>query len=374
MTSAGWYPDPAGAPNTYRYWDGHAWSQTTSTDPFGQAQATQPAQPPAPHTPPQPPQPIVPPAPPIVPTPPPAPQPQAQPAPQPPPTYGALPDPPQWSPMPGAPTPAPAGGSASARTIAIASGAVAFVVLLAIIAFVAVRTLGNDDNGAPSANAPIAGDTPTPTEPSIPGIPGIPGTSPTAPLVPSKPLGTVTPTALQCYGGLAGGTGSIPRGSTLSGGRLTVPNPQGYRVLGDASVQFPFATGPQASEKAVSTGWASTLVIGGLPRSSGFTGLEQAARAVLACAANNPLLYTGVTDITDLSARSVTVDGHPAFSLVQDIRVNTPTTTAKGDTAQVVVVDTGNKQSYGVFLMVVPIGDQHYLGLQKSTVAGLRVR
>ncbi|GAB3852610.1 hypothetical protein GCM10028801_03840 [Nocardioides maradonensis] len=355
MTSAGWYPDPAGAPNTYRYWDGHAWSQTTSTDPFGQAQPQQQQQP------------IVPPAPPITPTPPPPP---APPAPQPPATYGALPDPPQWSPMPGAPTPASPGGSATGRTIAIASGAVAFLVLLAIIAFVAVRTLGNDANGSPSAQPPAATDTPTPT----PTEPGVPGTSPSVPLVPASPLGTVTPTAVQCYGGLAGGTGSIPKGATLTGGGLTVANPHGYRVLGNAPVQFPFASGAQASAKTVATNWASTLVIGGLPRSSGFTGLEQAARAVLACAANNPVLYTGVTSIKDLSAKSVTVDGHRAFSLVQDIRVNTPTTTAKGDTAQVVVVDTGNKQSYGVFLMVVPIGNQHYLGLQKSTVAGLRVR
>lgn len=367
MTSAGWYPDPAGAPNTYRYWDGHSWSQTTSTDPFGQAQAQQPPTPP-----PVPQQPIAPPAPPIVPTPPtpatptpPPPAPQPQPVP---PTYGALPDPPQWSPMPGAPAPTPPGGSSTGRTIAIASGAVAFLVLLAIIAFVAVRTLGNDDNGSPSAQPQAATDTPTPTP-----DPSIPGTSPSGPLVPSSPLGTVTPTAVQCYGGLAGGVGSIPKGRTLSGGRLSVTNPQGYRVLGNASVQFPFASGPQAAEKTVSSNWASTLVVGGLPRSSGFTGLEQAARAVLACAANNPTLYTGVTSIKDLSAKSVTVDGHRAFSLTQDIRVDTPTTTAKGDTAQVVVVDTGNKQSYGVFLMVVPIGNQHYLALQKSTVAALRV-
>ena len=26
MTNAGWYPDPAGAPDTYRYWDGQAWT------------------------------------------------------------------------------------------------------------------------------------------------------------------------------------------------------------------------------------------------------------------------------------------------------------------------------------------------------------
>ena len=33
MPSPGWYPDPAGTPGRYRYWDGQAWSETTTTDP-----------------------------------------------------------------------------------------------------------------------------------------------------------------------------------------------------------------------------------------------------------------------------------------------------------------------------------------------------
>lgn len=30
---AGWYPDPGGVPNLYRYWDGRAWSAATSANP-----------------------------------------------------------------------------------------------------------------------------------------------------------------------------------------------------------------------------------------------------------------------------------------------------------------------------------------------------
>ena len=33
MANAGWYPDPAGAPNLYRYWNGVSWSAETTTDP-----------------------------------------------------------------------------------------------------------------------------------------------------------------------------------------------------------------------------------------------------------------------------------------------------------------------------------------------------
>ncbi|GGX44488.1 phospholipid scramblase-related protein [Streptomyces fructofermentans] len=45
-TPAGWYPDPQGAPQTQRYWDGAQWTQHTDAGRQGQA----PAQP-APHVP-----------------------------------------------------------------------------------------------------------------------------------------------------------------------------------------------------------------------------------------------------------------------------------------------------------------------------------
>lgn len=33
MAAPGWYPDPAGAPGQFRYWDGNAWGDTTTPDP-----------------------------------------------------------------------------------------------------------------------------------------------------------------------------------------------------------------------------------------------------------------------------------------------------------------------------------------------------
>ncbi len=33
MSTPGWYPDPAGNPGRFRYWDGAQWSSTTTTDP-----------------------------------------------------------------------------------------------------------------------------------------------------------------------------------------------------------------------------------------------------------------------------------------------------------------------------------------------------
>lgn len=35
MSGQGWYPDPAGVPGRYRYWDGLGWTSQTSDDPAG---------------------------------------------------------------------------------------------------------------------------------------------------------------------------------------------------------------------------------------------------------------------------------------------------------------------------------------------------
>lgn len=47
MSKAGWYPDPGGAPNQFRYWDGQQWGQELSPNPAGAnpARASDPSQP-----------------------------------------------------------------------------------------------------------------------------------------------------------------------------------------------------------------------------------------------------------------------------------------------------------------------------------------
>ena len=41
-TPAGWYPDPHGAPQTLRYWDGVKWTEHTNADQQGQGAQQQP--------------------------------------------------------------------------------------------------------------------------------------------------------------------------------------------------------------------------------------------------------------------------------------------------------------------------------------------
>lgn len=37
MSAPGWYPDPGGVPNLYRYWDGRTWTNQLTSQPTGPA-------------------------------------------------------------------------------------------------------------------------------------------------------------------------------------------------------------------------------------------------------------------------------------------------------------------------------------------------
>jgi Protein of unknown function (DUF2510) len=53
MPAAGWYPDPAGVPGRYRYWDGSQWSTVITENPRGPGPADSPASSSAPGEPPK---------------------------------------------------------------------------------------------------------------------------------------------------------------------------------------------------------------------------------------------------------------------------------------------------------------------------------
>lgn len=62
MATPGWYPDPAGRPGHFRFWDGDRWGDDTSDDPYAEGQAPRSA--PDPDAAPSTPQPVAPPPPP----------------------------------------------------------------------------------------------------------------------------------------------------------------------------------------------------------------------------------------------------------------------------------------------------------------------
>lgn len=386
MTNAGWYPDPAGQPQTYRYWDGQRWSQETTGDPYapapGQGPGRAPGQPGG-----EPPTAVVPggaPAPSYQPQ-----QPQQPPsAPQPPQGYGAIAPPPSSGPGYGAggyggygqqpfATPGGSGGSSggAGKTIGIVALAILLIVGLGVGAFFIVQSVrGDDDTKADddtSETTEESGDaTDDPTEPSDPTESTDPTDTPTTPNDDTDT--SVVPTTEQCTG-VRPGDGKPSGGGVLKGGGLTVPIVDGYASEAIYASVFTFANDVEVAYKKIEASWISIYAVGGVPKNKGYEDPEHAVEVLTQCMTGSSQFYSGFTGRTDLEEGPITVDGHEGYSLVTEVRVETPEVQAEGDQMQVIVVETDDPGTYGLYVSQVTIGMQDLLDLQEQNVKEITV-
>lgn len=348
MTNAGWYPDPAGAPDTYRYWDGQAWSQmTTSTPPGGSApqqpqqQAPQPPQQPGPPSYPQAPQ-----------------QPYGAVPPVAPPPAGGYGQP-QWS-----PSPQPGGGGGSGKTVGIVIAAVLVLLLIGVGGFFGVRALTGDDDDTKADDS---------TSESADQSEGTDGTDSTdGPTDGSS--STVAPTGVQCTGGKpdpATNPGANP--ATITGGGLTIPVAKGYQVDARLSKSHAFAEQILVQYKLVEKSWISEFAVGGLLKSNGFEDLADTAEIIMQCLTSSDQIYEGFTSRKDLKNEDITVGGKPAHRITAEIRVDNPDVQAEGDVTTVAVVDTGDPDELGLFIGVGTIGDPVTIDLSEQMLRSVKV-
>lgn len=358
MTNAGWYPDPAGAPDTFRYWDGQAWSQMTTSQPSGGAAAATPT--PAPATPP--------PA-----TPPPATPPTALPPSQEPyqqpyqPQYQQQPQP-TWNPTPppGGGTGGPGGtggtgGGSTGKTVGIVVAAVLVLALLGVGGFFGIRALSGDDDGDggdKKADDPTSQATDGPTD------------EPT-----DETSSTVRPSGIQCTGGKPEPTTAPdPKATTLTGGGLTIPKLDGYTTDVRQSPAHTYADGFISQYvEVVPQKWIGLYGVGAIPRANGFEGIDTTAEIIMQCLTTNDQIYKGFKDRKDLKNEEITVDGKPAHRITSELRVDDSTLPIEGDVTTVIIVDTGDPASYGVFVGVAPIGDTARIAQEEQVIGEISV-
>jgi len=156
-----------------------------------------------------------------------------------------------------------------------------------------------------------------------------------------------------------------------------LPKVPGFSLDLDQAEAFVFATGviapAQVIEQTETTGWVALYALGGLPIANGFTSPEQAADTIITCMTQSTF-YENFTTRTDLDSSATTVDGADAWVITSEIRIDNPELQVTGDVAKVIVVDTGDPTSYGLFISVVPIGDQDLIDQQRSQEALLSLR
>lgn len=309
MAVSGWYPDPGGSPGRYRYWDGTRWSAQTGDNPYA-----------------------------------------------PPPVSGQA---------------AYASGGPRRGRGAWIVGAAAILLVLAVIAVLVVRTMSDrgqslaDPNPpAPSISGwndssplPTASPTPTPT----------PSRSPTSTPSSPNPVGTVS-----CATGDPSQRAPHPADGRVHGGELSFQSPGWPEDAGYAQ-QMTWAWDVDGIEEETEPGWAAMMAAGSLHSADGFHTAEQSADGMMQCIASSAY-YVGFTGRKNVFGKAVTIDGHQGWALRSQIFVDEPPDlSVPGDTAEVIVVDTGTSGQLSFFAGFVPIGDQLRTQSLDRAVASLQV-
>ncbi|HEY5788137.1 MAG TPA: DUF2510 domain-containing protein [Microlunatus sp.] len=322
MSLPGWYPDPAGTPRRFRYWDGRAWSSDTTDDP-----AAAPAGPAGP---------------------------------------GGTKD------SGGAGSPPTKG---SRRRFGPLILALAALVVLLLVGVLVVRGLFADPpivDPGPLPSSTVSGwdDSSPTTEPQTPA-PTV--SQPTTPTPTSTP--TPTPTEEQplqpCPEGQPMARQDHPSDGRIHGGGLSFPEARGWESTSGFAYSWAYDVGSQV-KLAESPNWYSDLTVGALFTGDGFDEPRRSAELVMQCMITSGL-YKNLVGRENIWSKAVTVDGHPGWSIRADVLVDYPELRTKGDTVEVIVVDTGSPESLAMFVGAADIGDKPLQKTLDSTIKNLRV-
>lgn len=315
MAQPGWYPDPAGTPNRFRYWDGRSWSSDTTDNPAAAG--------------------------------------------------------------PGA---ASGGGGRDGRRrrwspIILAVTALLVVVLAGVFAVRALTANRPVVDPGPLPSSTVSGwdDSSPTTEPETPS-PTPSASSPTpTPSQTRTPTPTPSPTEelRACPQGQPTTRQDHPSDGRIHGGGLSFPEARGWQDTSGAEFSWAYDVGEQM-KMAEYPSWYANLAVGALFTGDGFDEPRRAAKLVMKCVITSGL-YPYFTAREPVWSKAVTVDGRPAWSIRAEIRVEDPQLKTKGDTVEVIVVDTGSPESLSMFIGAVDIGNRSLAATLDSTIKGLRV-
>lgn len=312
-SSAGWYPDPGGQPGLFRYWTGTAWTAAVTSNP----QAT-------------------------------------------PPPPGAR-DPAGFGPGGGFPGgsgfPGASGyqggtgyvpGVQPRRKQAVGwwvAGGAALVAVVLLIWFIS-------QGGAAAI---------------IPGVPQQPSGTASANICP-KPDDSATPTTpVQANDG------------RVHGGKISYPmlGSPWSEVTGDNRVPFGRDIASQnvvqeADYDGAGHSWVSSVLIGELVAGDGFFSPKEGSEIVMKCVVG-AFYGDAVVNRKDTSSKQITVDGKDAWYLESHLTFDIPHLVTKGETAIVVIVDTGADSSSLYYASIPDTADPGLMTDARNLVGKLTV-
>ncbi len=295
MSLPGWYPDPGGSPGQYRHWDGRAWSSTTTADPSSAPPGSD-------------------------------------------------------GPGPTSPTGTPPRRRRGGAWVAVLAAVLVVLLVTGGLVLSQRRSTVVDDplptstvsGGDDSSPTPTPTPTPTTEAPSASPSP-TPGRSAT---LRTEPCPVGDPLARQDH----------PQDGRVHGGGLSFPQPEGWDSPGPQVSGFSWAYDVGEADRKVEDHWYAGYAVGAESVADGFEDARSAAELTMECSATS-YFYRDVTSRTDLVDEATTVDGHPAWTIRSEIRVDDDRTTFEGDVVQVTVVDLDSPEAVAFFWGCAPIGD-----------------
>lgn len=304
MNPPGWYPDPAGTPNSFRWWDGQNWTAATTTTP-----ATTP--------------------------PPTNPTPQTGPGPE--------------QAGPGQPGPGGPPGKKAGTPVLIGVGAAVLALIVLVAVFFMTGVFGGDEEGGPPPPSveptapPSPGQTPGGNE--SPGGGQSPGTDPQE------------PGELNCAGGNQNSTSSQSKIYSAGGLQYEAPEDWGFRFdksqwtwLDDQAVWGTTDVEPKDE------GWAAGVALGGVQAANGFADPKSAVTNVIECLSTYGIMNEGGWTANEESAEEVTVEDMKGYR-AEYLFSNGDSGSYDGYAVTVLVLDTGREGSLGTWMSFGPKGE-----------------
>lgn len=312
MSVPGWYPDPGGQSDAYRYWDGNSWSPETTTDPR-----------------------------------------------QPGPGTGG---PGTGGPGTGGPGTGGSGSGGAGENRPGRSRAgyliVAALVLVVVIVVAAVMIFRTSTAGSPFTDRNIPTSTVSGWDDSQPTDEP---TSPTPSPGDSRPCPLGDPNRREAH----------PQDGRVHGGNLSFPAAGNFQPAApEPRLSFAYDVTQQYLPVNSNPGWIAQLAVGRL-LGSDFPGKPKAiVELIMQCGVTTDMYQPYAPNRKDLRNEAITISGQQGWLIEADIRVDKPGLPFPGDKVIFIVVPDGD--NWGMFFGAVPIGNQDLTNQLNQIVRDLR--
>jgi Protein of unknown function (DUF2510) len=308
MAVAGWYPDPAGVPGRYRYWDGSRWSSFTTEDPRRPAPAEGPAS-------------------------------------------SSLPDEPPQAEPPSRPSPR--------RRLGLIVGAFTAAVIVVVASVIVIG------NFRSTTGVPLPTSTASVTDNASPNRTPTPGET-------STPSATPTPSGVRCPKGNPNQRARHPLDGRIYGGNLSFEEQPTFEPASvEPRFSFAYDVIQQTLPVSQDPAWIAQLAVGRLRGKDGFVhGARTTVESLVQCIITGSMYRPYLPTRTDIRSESLSIDGRNGWLIDSEITVDRPDIQVAGDHVIFIVVRDG--RDWGFFFGAVPIGNAQLDAVLARTVRGLR--